>query len=102
MELESLLAQATQRDGQVLYDFGDPDLPSIREGKVQKADFEAFRLGPDSGAAARDNSDEHNQLVQAMAEYRLWIGRRSEDLDEQYDSMKRDVEVRRDRRTDLR
>lgn len=38
LELNSLLDKATKRDGQVLYEFGDPDIPLVRRGMVQVSD----------------------------------------------------------------
>lgn len=90
MRLKILLDEATMRDGQVLYEIGDPDdsdIPSIREGKVhvQMAHLKtSLRFGfrvPESLA-----------LKEARKEYRQWMMKRHEELEEQYNEMKRAVE----------
>lgn len=83
--LKELLNEATKRDGQVLYEFGDPDIPSNREGEVQKAETEAYVLDPLSNLLSLFPK-------KVGEEYRDWITKRNEEIDAQYNEMKQAVE----------
>ena len=79
LELRNLLNKATKRDGQVLYEYGDPDIPSIRELKayLRACEQRGFRgkISP--------------ELENARVDYHCWQSQRHKELEAQYNAMLR-------------
>lgn len=83
LELKNLLDEATKRDGQILYEFGDPDILSVQGGKVRM---------PDLGAALRafgPYSFRYNIEFEKGMEYHCWLRQKNKELDAQYNAMRR-------------
>jgi hypothetical protein len=86
--LEDQLSQAVQRDGEIMYDFEDIDIPALKSGTITRDDLLKHLLIRD-GRLGRDY--ENVAFNSAAWQYRKWLASRALELKKQYVARQREV-----------
>ena len=93
--VEDQLTEAVERDGNIMFDFGNIDIESLHEERVEETELlEYLRLQMDSDDP--DDSDPKNvALSDAADEYWEWWKHKRRSLQKQYRHMKRNINAQR-------
>ena len=93
--LKDQLIEAVERDGNIMYEFGDADIPGIRLGHIDETELKVFLSNP----RAEQFAPKYFRLHEIASDYRRWCEKRYNDLDREYKAKEHEVRVRKGMRT---